>query len=910
MNQAIDPVAAARICNDRYVDDVSTGGTPDEVARFKGKENGETLQFDGTIPSILSQGSFFLKVMVSTGESDPLKILKLGGKILGINWNPTLDQLIYPFSISLVSKDKSTLSITESNFSTFDQSLLTPSNLLHIINKMYDPIGLIAPITIKLRIAFRSVFKYHPSIEWNSPLPAGPAKDLWLDIILLLAQSDPLTFKRCIHPSNAVGACDLISFFDGSDDAFAAVIYARWELSDGTVSVTLLCAKPRVMPLKRISTPRSELNGAVVASRLTLSAVRSLSSAGMPLGKVWFIGDSECTLACLGKVNAPFGEFFGNRVGEVQDNQAKIEQYCQVGENGEWWFTPSCHNAADQLTHSNATPADLNADSMWQTGPSYLKGARSTWPINREFATRKDQSIPQNELLKQFRCLIQLTNVNSTIGIEKVIDPLRTNDWRKLLRITQLTLSWYHKVCVTDSNLARLQHQSQKLWFLSAMPETVSALKAGRLRELDIQDRNSLKVIQGRASTGIRHFFGQGELPVIMGSTRLAFLIMLDAHKQDHAGRDITMATSRHTAWIVNAKKLAKSIVRNCIRCRFLRKILESQKMASIPEILQLPASPFTNIGVDLLGPLKVKAMVNKQAQMKVWVVIFLCLNSKAVAMELAPGYSTEDFLVAYSAHVSQRGVPTFVHSDRGSQLVAAQKDLADELKYDWDAISASTAKEGTTWNFAPAGGQWRNGSAEAFVKKFKRSFTHLYQNTRLNYAELNSAVKRIANVLNDRPVSAQRTQSFAPDEDFLVPLTPNMLITGRSQAGPPSDYVDGADAHIQRSFLQELEAAWWYQYKVQCFSSLAPTRKWIDAKRNISVGDIVLIQYSAKSAPGTYRLGRMRYVEMDGDGLTRTCTVQYHLCKPGANSGYVRKEVRLPSQQLVLILPIEEQDS
>ena len=84
----------------------------------------------------------------------------------------------------------------------------------------------------------------------------------------------------------------------------------------------------------------------------------------MPLGRVWFIVDSECTLACLEKVNAPFGEFFGNRVGEVQDNQAKTEQYCQVGENGEWWFTPSCHNAADQLTHSDATPADLNADSM------------------------------------------------------------------------------------------------------------------------------------------------------------------------------------------------------------------------------------------------------------------------------------------------------------------------------------------------------------------------------------------------------------------------------------------------------------------------------------------------------------------------------------------------------------------
>ena len=51
--------------------------------------------------------------------------------------------------------------------------------------------------------------------------------------------------------------------------------------------------------------------------------------------------------------------------------------------------------------------------------------------------------------------------------------------------------------------------------------------------------------------------------------------------------------------------------------------------------------------------------------------------------------------------------------------------------------------------------------------------------------------MKRISNVLNDHPVSAQRTQSFAADEAFLISLTLNMPFTGRSHAGPLSDYVD-----------------------------------------------------------------------------------------------------------------------
>ena len=85
----------------------------------------------------------------------------------------------------------------------------------------------------------------------------------------------------------------------------------------------------------------------------------------------------------------------------------------------------------------------------------------------------------------------------------------------------------------------------------------------------------------------------------------------------------------------------------------------------------------------------------------------------------------------------------------------------------------------------------------------------------------------------------------------------------------------------MRKSFLDELEEAWWFQYKVQYFESLLPTRKWIDAERNISVGDVVLLQYASKSSPGTYRLGRVSDVEMDGDGLVRTCTVQYKLVKP-----------------------------
>ena len=168
--------------------------------------------------------------------------------------------------------------------------------------------------------------------------------------------------------------------------------------------------------------------------------------------------------------------------------------------------------------------------------------------------------------------------------------------------------------------------------------------------------------------------------------------------------------------------------------------------------------------------------------------------------------------------------------------------------------------------------------------------------------------------MLNHRPLSVQRSKSDGQADDFLAPLTPNMLVTGRSASGPPIDYVDEDDPKLRLTFLQELERAWWYQYKVQYFDSLVPTRKWSEVKRNICVGDVVLIEYKSKSMPGTYRLGRVQEAEVDDDGLVRTCLVTYKLVRPINHNNrdtvgdVVTKDIRVPVQRLVLILPIEEQ--
>ena len=142
------------------------------------------------------------------------------------------------------------------------------------------------------------------------------------------------------------------------------------------------------------------------------------------------------------------------------------------------------------------------------------------------------------------------------------------------------------------------------------------------------------------------------------------------------------------------------------------------------------------------------------------------------------------------------------------------------------------------------------------------------------------------------------------------------MIVTGRSGSLPPMERDGSNDLPDERlSYIKELDRSWWYQYKVQYFDSLVPSQKWLSTKRNMCVGDIVLVEYKTKSFPGTYRLGRVKDVEVDPkDNLVRTCTVVYKLVKPSARNprdifkDITSKEVRLPVQPLILILPVEEQ--
>ena len=103
--------------------------------------------------------------------------------------------------------------------------------------------------------------------------------------------------------------------------------------------------------------------------------------------------------------------------------------------------------------------------------------------------------------------------------------------------------------------------------------------------------------------------------------------------------------------------------------------------MSVLPPHLSVPCPCFTYVAVDLAGPFvckregAFKKTRRNPGTMKVWAVLFVCLQVKAVKIYLVGGLHTEDFLLARDSFVADHGQPAVAYSDRGTNLTGAARE-------------------------------------------------------------------------------------------------------------------------------------------------------------------------------------------------------------------------------------------
>lgn len=263
-------------------------------------------------------------------------------------------------------------------------------------------------------------------------------------------------------------------------------------------------------------------------------------------------------------------------------------------------------------------------------------------------------------------------------------------------------------------------------------------MRISRKENTNVFARERIYVVGGRGERWIEMSHNKNEVTLLPYDHRFSRLYAEHIHRKGHLGVLSTSSKIRTRFWIVKLLKMVKSIRYNCVICKKLDKKLSEQIMGKLPVERLKPSPAWSCTAIDLFGPFKIRDEVNKRTVGKTYGVIFNCLGSRAVHVDLAADYSTEKFLMVLRRFVSIRGYPSKLYSDNGPQLVAANEELKNVVK-DWSQkeIAEFGAIVGFKWDFAPADAPWQNGVSEALVKSVKRAITAAISDHVMTFSEL-----------------------------------------------------------------------------------------------------------------------------------------------------------------------------
>ena len=904
--QTDSPEAAQLLLKSTYVDDM--------IDSFKDKAC--TLKIAGETESMLLKGGFKVKCWQISGEdycrsageledsvsevsnsSNKSRLLKGSEEstsVLGMDWKPKEDVMVFKVSLNFSPKKKGSRTgknLTAEEVPRSIPMVLSRRIVLEQSMGIYDPMGLICPFILISKIYLRETWQLD-ALKWDDPLPPS-LRDKWVHFFKSMFELEHLAFSRSLRPESAVGKPWLIVLSDGSDLAYGCAAYVRWKLENGEYWCRLVMAKCRIAPVNRVSTPQMELNGAVLSKR-----VRNFveDESRYDFEKIIQIVDSETVLNMINKTSTRFKVYEGVRLGEIQA-ATKGDVSC-------WAWIAGEKNTADWVTRGKS-PKALDESSEWWNGPPVLYKPFEEWGL--KFGTQREEVLPgEKKIVATFEI--------ETLANSPIIVYTRYSDVSKLIRVLARVHSIFRcksfgggKMSVVTVDDYRKAEESIVRDMQKEFTSDMMKKKGGRYGSL-----NPMKNAKGIWVVGARLYnnnvttadSAQKLVPTNHPGTRL---FMARAHKEGHLGQNSTLNKFRKHFWSPNGDKIAKSVKFRCALCKRREAVLLSQQMGPLPEARLKPAPPFNKTMLDLFGPYSVRGEVQKRTTGKAYGVIFTDLASRAVHIEAVFGYDTSSFLLALRRFSAIRGWPEVIYSDPGSQLVGASNELEEAWKnMDKDMLRSVGLEKGTTWVFGPADSPWHQGAAESLIRSTKRAIHFAVHNQRLSVPEFLTICTEAANLLNERPIGTRPS----PDSEINI-LTPNNLLIGRSDASNPGEFVSNVESLRDRFRLVEyVISQFWKNWTNLYAPTLVKQTKWKYPSRDLCPGDVVLVADSNVHR-GEYRLAEVVEVFSGTDNKVRQATVSYKNYRAGEKlheyKGAKPTIVKRSVQRLALLIPVEE---
>ena len=284
--EKIDPEFARKVKNHFYIDDLNTGVYSTE----------EGFDFYKKMKVRFLEANFNVRKWRTKDEEDQCKLINLYEKNEGVNSGVEMNNVNSINNDKVLGlywnhkKDIISLKINEV-FKEAINIIPTKRNILSVIASVYDPVGYLQPIVIKLKILFQKICR--SKLEWDDDI--GILVNKWKEIVTSLTSSETVSFNRCFYPydiNDPIDKCYLHGFSDASISAFAAVAYFKSVSRCGNVAIKFVTSKSRIVPLNKTYTiPRLELLGNVILSSLIRVVYNSLHEE-IAIEEIFYCTDS------------------------------------------------------------------------------------------------------------------------------------------------------------------------------------------------------------------------------------------------------------------------------------------------------------------------------------------------------------------------------------------------------------------------------------------------------------------------------------------------------------------------------------------------------------------------------------------------------------------------------------------
>ena len=811
-----------------YVDNLSLGASTVEEAFEKATESFDVMKQAGMVLAQWSSNSPDLKQRLQEAgfevEEDPEV------KLLGLRWCTITDTLFVP-QVHL------------------EESLSPPTKrqVLGILARIFDPLGFVAPISVRGKILMQRLWS--SKLDWDEPIEDPSLQKEFTEFKEDVSKLSEFRVPRnCLLHSLVPEEVSLHVFCDASPLACVATVYIR-QVRGSFAHSSLLVCKTKVSPAKvpksqeKISLPRLELIACWMGAKL-LHRVSSALHLDQCSRSLW--SDSLVALWWIKtpQPNAPI--FVRNRVRDV----------LSLTDASQWNYVPSKENPADIPSRGEIGISRIRSSGLWLNGPTWLSEDPSHWPDKSEIFS--SNVAPSQEIL-----------VASTVVIPEPAHKKAQEESFPLERFGSIhrlvrTIAWIIRFAQncrlkTSRNLRPLSTEELEEAELRAIrneqkdhfPSEFESLSSGR----PLPNRSPLSRLNpvwdstSQMLVSVGRERPQAPLILLPKSSHLSVLFMRRAHEQTlHSGPDQTLAKTREKFWIVHGRRVAKGVVHDCLICRRFSAPSYAQVEAALPLSRTSQARPFSIIGVDFAGPLYVKG------QHKSYVALFTCAVIRAVHLELVEDLTTQTFLLAFRRFEARRGEVQAVYSDNALTFRKAARLLPR-----------------VHWMFIPDRSPWWGGFYERLVRSIKNPLRKTLGRSLASFRELETVLVEVEGVLNSRPLTL--VSDLRDDEE---PLTPNHFIRPSSLT-PQDSQNSKSDAPLLAKMWrnhQRLLTHWWKRWHSEYLTSL---HQWHShQKKGIlpSKGDVILVEVEGQPRV-KWPLGRVHDVITGTDGVPRAAFVK-----------------------------------